>query len=108
MKRPIIAMRVGAILLAAWLWLAPVAFAHGGPSRLELSVEQINPGGTLEVRGINLAPGQPVAVVLLGAEAETPPARPSATTKGTSRKSSRCRLRSRGERTACGLRTPTA
>jgi len=65
-------MRVGAILLAAWLWLAPVAFAHGGPSRLELSVEQINPGGTLEVRGINLASEQFIAITLSGVDAVIP------------------------------------
>ena len=62
------------IALSAWLWIghAPTASAHGGPPRVEISAEQISPGATLEVRGVNIAPEQRVAIALVGPDADFP------------------------------------
>lgn len=50
--------------------LVSVARAHEGAARLELSASRLNPGATLEVRGINLGADQPVIIVLVGADAK--------------------------------------
>jgi len=62
------------IALTAWLWIghAPTAVAHGGPPRVEIGAEQVSPGATLEVRGVNIAPEQRVAVALVGPNADFP------------------------------------
>jgi hypothetical protein len=59
------------IALVVLIFQAPwAAQAHDGSPRIELSAERINPGAPLEVRGINIAPEQPVAVALVGGGAE--------------------------------------
>jgi hypothetical protein len=62
------------IALAVWLWAghAPAASAHDGPPRVEISAEQVGPGATLEVRGVNIAPEQRVTVDLVGPNADFP------------------------------------
>jgi hypothetical protein len=56
-----------AIAAVLWLTLAPQpAAAHDGPSRLEFNADHLPPGGTLEIRGINIAAELPVFVTLYG------------------------------------------
>ena len=40
-------------------------FAHGGEPRLEISAERLNPGATLQVRGVDFEYEEEVAVVLV-------------------------------------------
>ena len=69
-------MFVQRLIIAMALWsacLGPgIVLAHDGPPRLELNAEQLNPGGALEVRGVNLTPEQPITPVLVGAGSEFP------------------------------------
>ena len=53
------------ILLLAGL-PAPLAQAHNGPPRIELGAERAAPGVAIEVRGVNIAPVQPVTLTLVG------------------------------------------
>jgi hypothetical protein len=48
------------------------AFAHGGDPRLEISVERINPGGVVEVRGVEFDYDEPVALALMRSEIQIP------------------------------------
>jgi hypothetical protein len=48
------------------------ASAHGGEPRLEISLERINPGGVLELRGVEFDYDEPVALSLLRAEIQIP------------------------------------
>ena len=71
MRRKIFTQSLTAtLIICLWAVCAPIALAHGGPARLELGAERANPGVALEVRGINIAPEQPVALALVGAGAE--------------------------------------
>ena len=47
-------------------------YAHGGEPRLEVSPEQINPGGVLEVRGVEFDYDEPVSLSLMRAEIQIP------------------------------------
>ena len=59
------------VALVVLTFQAPwVAQAHDGPPRLELSAERLNPGAPLEVRGVNIAPEQPVMLALVGGGTE--------------------------------------
>jgi hypothetical protein len=73
MKKTIL-FRSLVIALTAWLWIghASTADAHSGPPRVEVGAEQVSPGATLEVRGINIAPEQRVVVTLVGPNADFP------------------------------------
>ena len=57
-------------LLALWMASIPfvTALAHADEPRLEIGVERINPGGTLEIRGVDFAPEGPVTLVLTSQE----------------------------------------
>ena len=57
-------------LLLSILYTPLPARAHDGPPRIEVGVERINPGATLDIRGINIAAEQPIALALVGAGAE--------------------------------------
>lgn len=48
------------------------AYAHGGEPRLEISLDRINPGGTLEVRGVEFDYDEPVTLSLMRAEIQIP------------------------------------
>jgi hypothetical protein len=64
---------IGVIAIALFLsilHMPPTARAHDGPPRLELTAERLNPGATLDVRGINIAAEQPVTLALVGIGAE--------------------------------------
>jgi len=65
-------MTISRLLLAAALVLCTsiAALAHDSPPRLELNADRLNPGGPLEVRGINLGADLPIAVALIGAGVE--------------------------------------
>src|SRR4051794_27448254 len=58
-----------AALLAA-LCYTPTAEAHDGPPRIELASTRLAPGMNLEVRGINIADEQQIAVTLVSAASE--------------------------------------
>lgn len=60
----------GLFLLICIISAPAIAQAHGGLPRLELSSDRLNPGATLEVRGVNIALETPITIVLVGAEAE--------------------------------------
>jgi hypothetical protein len=64
MKRTI-SISILLILLLAGL-PAPLTWAHNGPPRIELGAERAAPGVTIEVRGVNIAPEQPVTLTLIG------------------------------------------
>lgn len=51
---------------------AQPAYAHGGEPRLEISVERINPGGVMEVRGVDFDYDEPVALALMRSEIQIP------------------------------------
>jgi hypothetical protein len=61
-----------AILLMLALQTPNVALAHDGPSRLELNRPQTSSGAELEIRGVNIAPEQPITLALVGADNEYP------------------------------------
>jgi hypothetical protein len=58
------------LALGCWLIGAPVAQAHDGPPRMQLGAERIMPGVELEIRGVNIAPEQPIMLTLVGSTAE--------------------------------------
>src|SRR5262245_3604638 len=64
--------RAAIVALVLWLALAwaATASAHDGGARLELNTDRISPGAPLELRGINIAPEQPITLALLGGGAE--------------------------------------
>ena len=55
-----------ALILLLMALPAPLAQAHNGPPRIELGAERVAPGVALEVRGVNIAPEQPVTLALVG------------------------------------------
>jgi hypothetical protein len=57
-----------AVLLA--LQLPGTALAHEGPARIELNAQQTSSGAELEIRGVNIAPEQPIMLALIGSGAE--------------------------------------
>ena len=61
-----------AILLMLALQIPGAALAHDGRARLELNREQTSSGAELEIRGVNIAPEQPVTLALIGAGDEYP------------------------------------
>ena len=54
------------------LFFVQPAFAHGDEPRLEISVERINPGGTVDVRGVDLGSEELVVLSLVGSEVQIP------------------------------------
>jgi hypothetical protein len=57
------------VLLLA-LQLPDAALAHEGSARIELNTQQTSSGAELEIRGINIAPEQPVTLSLVGNAAD--------------------------------------
>lgn len=57
------------LLLFPLLTVQP-ALAHGGEPRLEVSVERINPGGLVDVRGVDFDSEQSVSLSLTSSETE--------------------------------------
>ena len=61
-----------AILLMLALQIPGAALAHDGSARVELSRQQTSSGAELEIRGVNIAPEQPITLALIGAGDEYP------------------------------------
>jgi len=59
------------IFLFTLLFTEP-ALAHGGEPRLEISVERINPGGVVEVRGVDFDYDEVVALSLMRSSIQIP------------------------------------
>lgn len=59
------------IFLFSFVFAQP-AFAHGGDPRLEISVERINPGGVIEVRGVEFDYDEPVVLSLMRSKIQIP------------------------------------
>ena len=51
---------------------AKTVFAHGSEPRLEISLERINPGGVMEVRGVDFDYDEPVSLALMRSEIQIP------------------------------------
>ncbi len=54
------------LVLASSLFIAPPVSAHGGAPRLEISAERLNPGATLEIRGVEFELDEAITLSLLG------------------------------------------
>ena len=67
-----ILVRSVAILLMLALLIPGAALAHDGPARIELNSQQSSSGAELEIRGVNIAPEQPITLALVGADNEYP------------------------------------
>jgi hypothetical protein len=59
------------VLLFIFPFALPV-FAHGGDPRLEISVDRINPGGVVEVRGVEFDYDEPVVLSLMRSKIQIP------------------------------------
>jgi hypothetical protein len=59
------------LFLFALLFVQP-ALAHGGEPRLEISVERINPGGLVEVRGVDFDEEESIVLSLTGPNIQIP------------------------------------
>lgn len=68
MHRALFIRALAIVLILGWMMLrvVPATVAHNGPPRIELGAERIAPGVALEVRGVNIAPEQPVRLTLVG------------------------------------------
>jgi hypothetical protein len=65
------------------LRLAQPVFAHGGEPRLEINVERINPGGAIEVRGVEFEYDELVDLSLMGTTIPIPLTEVTADVEGT-------------------------
>lgn len=59
-----------AIALVLSLLIVPVASAHSTQPRVEISVERLNPGGVVNVRGVSFGMDDTVTLTLLGTGVE--------------------------------------
>jgi len=57
-------------------------FAHGDEPRLEISADRMNPGGVIEVRGVDFEFEEVVTLALIGLEVEIPLGEITADTEG--------------------------
>jgi len=60
------------IACALALFLAPSVSAHATQPRIEISVERLNPGGVVDVRGVSFGMDDVVTLTLLGSTTEIP------------------------------------
>ncbi len=70
------------IFIFALCFVQP-AFAHGGEPRLEISVEQINPGGLVEVRGVDFDYEELVVLSLMRSSIQIPLSEVTTNVEGT-------------------------
>jgi len=63
-KRILELIPYGFILFFALCFTRP-AFAHGGEPRLEISVERMNPGGIVDLRGVDFEPEEIITLMLV-------------------------------------------
>jgi hypothetical protein len=59
------------VILFALIFAQP-AFAHGGDPRIEISTSQLNPGGTLDLRGVDFEFEEQITLVLASPQVEIP------------------------------------
>ena len=72
MKKKILqAFVYASAFIVAVCWIQP-AFAHGTEPRLEISTERINPGGIVEVRGVDFDYDELVELSLMRSEIQIP------------------------------------
>lgn len=62
----------GILIVLLSLFIVPVVFAHGDEPRLEISVERVNPGGVVEVRGVDFEMDELVTLELVGSDMTIP------------------------------------
>lgn len=67
--RAIISVTVAIVLS---LFVVPSVSAHASQPRVEISVERLNPGGVVNVRGVSFGMDDVVSLMLLGSNVETP------------------------------------
>jgi len=60
----------GFLLFIMTLGVAQPVHAHGGQPRLEINIDRINPGGVVDVRGVEFGYDDLVMLALIGSEAE--------------------------------------
>ena len=72
----------GALIMIFAFFIVPAVSAHGGQPRLEISVERINPGGVVDVRGVDFEFEEQVTLALVGTEIEIPLGEITADTDG--------------------------
>jgi len=66
-----IVARIGCFLVVLLALQIPgAALAHEGAARIELNTQQTSSGAELEIRGVNIAPEQPVMLSLVGDAAD--------------------------------------
>lgn len=70
-KKSLRSIFYASVLILALCCVQP-AFAHGTEPRLEISVERINPGGLVEVRGVDFDYDEPVVLSLMRSEIQIP------------------------------------
>jgi len=61
-----------AIVIVYSLIIVPVASAHNMQPRVEISMERLNPGGIVDVRGVSFGMEETVTLTLIGSSAEIP------------------------------------
>lgn len=54
------------IVLALSLFFVPVVSAHNLEPRVEISIDRLNPGGVVDVRGVSFDMDEPVTLTLIG------------------------------------------
>jgi len=57
------------IFIIALCFVHPV-FAHGGEPRLEISLEKLNPGGVIDLRGVDFESEELISLALIGSGVE--------------------------------------
>jgi hypothetical protein len=63
---------IGILTVLFALFFVPVVFAHGDEPRLEISLERVNPGGVIDVRGVDFEFEEVVTLELVGSETVLP------------------------------------
>lgn len=60
------------VIIVFSLFVVPSVSAHAAQPRVEISVERLNPGGVVNVRGVSFGMDDVVTLTLLGSNVETP------------------------------------
>lgn len=62
----------GIVTVLFLLFIVPSVFAHGDEPRLEISLERINPGGVIDVRGVDFEFEETITLDLVGPDVIIP------------------------------------
>lgn len=81
MKKILFAILSITSLFFATLLTHPV-FAHGDEPRLEISLERVNPGGVIDVRGVDFEPEEAITLMLVNSGTAIPLGEMTADTDG--------------------------